>query len=148
MTIARATEAYMPPVAIPATIWCASPSMWSVPQVRATDGLVLPDLGGDAGHDDVAGLKQVGEVGEFQRQIGVLLHQQDADAALGADPPHDAEDLLHDQRREAEARLVQQQQLGPQQQRAGDRQHLLLAARERAGLLLPALLQAGEPLAQ
>ena len=57
---------------------------------------------------------------------------------------HDREDLLHDQRRQAERRLIQQQQPRPQQQRARDRQHLLLAARKRAGLLAEALAQSGE----
>ena len=47
-------------------------------------------------------------------------------------------------RREAERRLVEQQQLRPRHQRARDRQHLLLAARQRAGALLHALLAAAE----
>ena len=40
---------------------------------------------------------------------------------------------LHDQRRQAERRLVEQQQPRPRHQRAADRHHLLLAARQRAG---------------
>ncbi len=56
----------------------------------------------------------------------------------------DGEDLPHDQRREAERRLVEQQQARAQQQRARDRQHLLLAARQRAGLLAAALAQPGK----
>ena len=51
---------------------------------------------------------------------------------------------LHDQRRQAERRLVEQHQLRAQHQRARNRQHLLLAARQRARLLLPAFLQARE----
>ena len=54
------------------------------------------------------------------------------------------EDLLHDQRREAQRRLVQKQELRAAHERAGDGQHLLLAARERAAALLQALLQARE----
>ena len=54
------------------------------------------------------------------------------------------EDLLHHERREAEGRLVEQQEPRPQHQRARDRQHLLLAARQRAGLLPPPLLEARE----
>ena len=50
----------------------------------------------------------------------------------------------HDQRRKAERRLVEQHQPRPQHQGAADRQHLLLAARERAGLLHPALPSAAE----
>ena len=43
------------------------------------------------------------------------------------------EHVLHDQRREAERRLVEQQQARPRHQRARDRDHLLLAARQLAG---------------
>ena len=56
----------------------------------------------------------------------------------------DAEQLLDDQRREAERRLVEQHQARAQHHGAADREHLLLAARERAGLLAVALLQARE----
>ena len=47
----------------------------------------------------------------------------------------DLEDLLHDQRRQALRRLVEHQQLRVEQQRAGDRQHFLLAARKLAALV-------------
>ena len=49
--------------------------------------------------------------------------------------------VLHDERREAERGLVEEQQLRPRHQRAGERQHLLLAAGQRAGLLVHALAQ-------
>ena len=97
-----------------------------------------------ARHDDAAGLEHVGVVGELERQRRVLLDQQHAHLLLLVDAAHDAEDLLHDQRRQAERRLVEQHQARPQHQRAADRQHLLLAARQRAGLLLQALLEARE----
>jgi len=54
---------------------------------------------------------------------------------------NDAEDLLREQRREAEARFVHQHQRRPRQQRAADRQHLLLPARQQARLLPGALLE-------
>ena len=44
-----------------------------------------------------------------------------------------AEDLLGQHRREAHRGLVEQQQLRARHQRAADRQHLLLSARQRAG---------------
>ena len=56
------------------------------------------------------------------------------------------EDVLDDQRRKAERRLVEQQQARLAHQRARDRQHLLLAARQGAGQLVLALLQAREAL--
>src|SRR5690606_41537472 len=45
------------------------------------------------------------------------------------------EDLLDDERGEPQRRLVEQEQLRPRHQRAADRQHLLLAARQRAAAL-------------
>ena len=59
---------------------------------------------------------------------GVLLDQQHADAFVTVDGAQDSEDFLHDERRETERWLVEQQELRPQHQSARDRQHLLLAA--------------------
>ena len=47
-----------------------------------------------------------------------------------------------DQRRQAQRRLVEQEQARAAHQRARDRQHLLLAAGERAAALVDALLEA------
>ena len=52
---------------------------------------------------------------------------------------HDVDDL----RREPERRLVQQQHVGRGDERTGDRELLLLAARERAGLATPELATTG-----
>ena len=54
--------------------------------------------------------------------------------------------LLHDDRRQALGRLVEQQQVGAGAQDAGDRQHLLLAARQLGALAAPPLLQVGKEL--
>ena len=43
---------------------------------------------------------------------------------------------------ENERKLVEHDEFGPRHERAGDREHLLLAARQRAGRLLPPF---GEP---
>ena len=59
---------------------------------------------------------------------------------------HDLEHLLHDQRRQTLARLVEQQQLRVQQQGAGDCQHLLLAAGQLPALVGLALREAREQL--
>jgi hypothetical protein len=64
--------------------------------------------------------------------------------AVSAQPLDDAEDLLHHQRRQAQAGLVEHQQLGLRHQRAAHRQHLALAARQRAGQLRAPFLQARE----
>src|SRR4028119_2190346 len=102
----------MPPVAMPATIWCGKPSMREplVTEVGAAYRLALADVGGRAGNDDPPGFQQVGAVGEIEGEARVLLHQQDAHALLLPDAAHDGEDLLHDEGREAERGLVQQQQ--------------------------------------
>ncbi|NUQ01004.1 MAG: ATP-binding cassette domain-containing protein, partial [Armatimonadetes bacterium] len=64
----------------------------SVAQVGAAHHLVLPDLRGRPGHDDAAGLQQVGAVGHLQRQAGVLFHQQDGHAVVAVELLDDLED--------------------------------------------------------
>ena len=59
-------------------------------------------------------------------QFGILLNQQNC-GALGAKVLKDRENLLHHQRRQADRRFVDQQQLGIEQQPARDFQHFLLA---------------------
>src|SRR5262249_33782248 len=54
----------------------------------------------------------------------------------------DVEHALDDRRSETERRLVEQDELGPRHERAPDREHLLLAARQRPGRLPPALGEA------
>ena len=56
----------------------------------------------------------------------------------------DVEDLLDDDRCQAQGRLVQQQQLGLAHQRPADGEHLLLAAGHGAAALAEAFLEAGE----
>ncbi len=82
-------------------------------------------------------------VGQIQRELEVLLDQHDR-LALGLEPRDGPADFGDDQRREPFRRLVHQQHARIAHQRAADREHLLLAARERAGGLLLALLQARE----
>ena len=87
-----------------------------------------------AAERDLAGLEHVAVVRAFERGARVLLDQQDRDAVV-AQAAHDREDLLHDQRRQAEARLVEHQQARRRHQRAAQREHLALAARQRVGAL-------------
>ena len=79
---------------------------------------------------DLAVRHQVGAVGERDGALGALLDQQHRDAAL-ADLGERREDDVDDLRREAERRLVEQQDIGPGDERARDRELLLLAAGER-----------------
>ena len=62
----------------------------------------------------------------------MLLDQHDAAAALLRVVAHDREQPLDDHRRQAEAELVEQQQLRPPGERPPDGEHLLLAAGEQA----------------
>ena len=72
-----------------------------------------------------------------QRQRYVLFDQQDRDILLVQDVD-DVLDLGDHSRHQAFGWLVEQDDLGLQHHGAGDRQHLLLAARQRAaGLIAP-----------
>ena len=73
-----------------------------------------------------------------ERDVHRLLDEDDR-GALVADAAHDLEELLDDHRRQAERQLVDQQQLGPRQERHGQRQHLLLAARQVGGRVVEPL---------
>ena len=76
--------------------------------------------------------EHISAVGKRQRGACVLLDQHDGDAA-----PRDLGELgeysLDEFRRKPGGRLVEHQRLRPDQQGAGDRQHLPLAAGEPAG---------------
>src|SRR5216683_2488545 len=84
-------------------------------------------------HDETAVLDEIGVADDVERRGGVLLDEEDADPVL-VEAADDAKDLVDQEGRKPEARLVQQQQLGRGHQRATDRQHLLLAAGEIARL--------------
>ena len=71
-------------------------------EIGFADRLVVLDIRGLARHDDAAGLQHVSVIGEFEGQGGVLLNQQQAHLRLAVDPAHDAENLLHDERRQSE----------------------------------------------
>src|SRR5882672_10458595 len=87
-------------------------------------------------HDDPADFQNVTIMRRFQRHLGVLLDQQDRHALFLVDAPDDGEDLPHQDRRQAKRRLIEQQQRRAVHQRAPDREHLLLAARELSGRLV------------
>jgi len=81
---------------------------------------------------------------EVERQCRVLLDDQHSDATLAIEPAQVLEQLLDDERRQTEGRLVEQHQARPQHQRAADRQHLLLATAQRPGHLRAPLLEPRE----
>src|SRR5574341_1809217 len=90
---------------------------------------------------DRAVLEDVGAVGEAQRPEHVLLDEEDRHT-IAVDRGEVGEDGRDDDGRQPERRLVQHEQARARHQRAPDRGHLLLAARERPGELPAAL---GEP---
>ena len=113
------------------------------PQIRLAHARVPGELGATSAHHDAAGLQHVAAARGLQRVAGVLLDQQHAGAAL-VDRPDGTEDVAHDQRREPERGLVEAEQLWFGHHGAAEHEHLLFAARERAGVLAAALLQPRE----
>src|SRR5262249_39945686 len=83
-------------------------------------------LGGRPGMDDDAIVQHIGVVGYFKTHTGVLFDQQHRDAFV-AHLRHDAEHIPHDQWSKPLGRLIEDEELGIEQQRATDRQHFLLA---------------------
>src|SRR5262245_2847806 len=98
-----------------------------------TECLILAQARGRPAEPYRALFQHVDAVGESQREVDVLLGQQDRQASA-----LEQRDLLlkmvDDQWRQPLGRLVEQQQLGVAHERACDGQHLLLAAREKATL--------------
>ena len=76
-----------------------------------------------------------GDVGDAEHLVGELLDDQDRDV-VGGDALHDVVELLDDERREPHRQLVEQQHLRVGAERARDREHLLLATRQRAAICL------------
>src|SRR5947209_10633705 len=114
------------------------------PQVELLDVLVLADRPGVAVEDDAPVLHHVAVLSEPERYRGVLLGEQDGDARLTVHAADDLEDLVHQHRRQPHRGLVEQHELGPGHERAADRHHRLLAARDVAGLDLAPLRQPGK----
>src|SRR5215467_6143717 len=67
---------------------------------------ILAQCGAGAADDDAAGLQHVAAARGLQGVARVLLHQQHAGAGR-VDRPDGLEDVLHDERREAERGLVE-----------------------------------------
>ena len=115
------------------------------PQIALPDLVGLRELLGAALERDPSHLEHVGAVRDLQRAGHVLL-DQDQCGALPVDLPQGLADPRHELRREAERRLVEQQQLRLAHERPPDGQHLLLAPRQQRAALGAPLLQAREQL--
>ena len=102
-------------------------------QVQRLDLLVVAELVGGSRQGHRAVLEHVGVVGDRQRHRRVLLDQEHGRAA-GVDLDDHVSNPLDDQRGQSEGRFVEKEEVGLGHQRSADRQHLLFAAGEVAGL--------------
>src|SRR3990167_6310975 len=129
----RASSEYVAPSITPSTRACrkstTSRSASLDAEVRPADPLVRRDFGRGAVKGDAPLLEEVRVVGDGEREPRVLLDQEHRDA-FAVQPLDDLEDLLHDEWREPQRRLVHHEQAGAGHQRARHCQHLLLAARK------------------
>ena len=100
----------------------------------------LEQIGGEAVEADRALLEEVGAIGGVQRGVHRLLDDDHGDA-LGMEMAHHIEQLLDQERAQAQRQLVDHQHLGFDEERHRDGEHLLLAARQSGGGL-------GEPIAE
>src|SRR5580765_4605520 len=98
------------------------------PEIRAADVLVAEEVGAAALERDATVLEHVAAAGQAERLARVLLHEEHR-GADAVDLGDDAEDLLHDDGRQAERGLVEHEDARPRHERAADGEHLLLAAR-------------------
>ena len=112
-------------------------------EVAATDFVAGRQRGGVTLERDAPDLQHACAVGDPQRHRRVLLDEHDRRPAA-IDLPDDLGDLVDDLRRQPQRWLVEQQQLRAGHQRAADRDHLLLAARQQPGRLGAPLAQARE----
>ena len=90
-------------------------------------------------------LEQQHPVGELGDEVEVLLHHDDGDALLAVEVAQQLDDRVDDGGLDALRRLVEEDQLGLGDEAAGDREELLLAARERPALAVQQGLEAREP---
>src|SRR5262249_34416540 len=96
-----------------------------------------------AAQGDGTRLEHVGAIGALQGLARVLLDEQNR-APLSLEVRDDAKNLPDQQRREAEGRLVEHQELRACHQSPANGEHLLLAAAQRGAELSPAIAQDGE----
>src|SRR5262249_13728917 len=115
----------------------------SAAEVHALHVLARFELARRAASHQASDLEEVSVVGDLQGLACVLLDHEDRQAAR-VDLPDLVEEAVQNLRRQAERGLVQEEESRPRHQGAGDREHLLLAAGERAGELCLSLAQPRE----
>src|SRR5437763_6899880 len=100
-------------------------------EVGGLHAAVAAELLGRSLDLDPAHAHEVRAVADAERLVDVLLHEQDRHPLLLAQPDDQVEDEPDELRREAEGRLVEEEQPGHGHERTRDRELLLLDARER-----------------
>src|SRR5258708_16995242 len=117
----------------------------SDPEIAAPDAVILAQRNRIPLPDDAALLDDVMAVGDAGERREVLVDDEDGEAkrleAREAGP-----NLGADQRRQTLGRLVEDEKARIGHQGAADRQHLLLAARQKAPRCLLALRESGKQL--
>src|SRR5580700_1495187 len=110
----------------------AKTSCSQTPQAGGVLQITGADVGGEtrrlAFPDDAGVFEHIDAVGVRQREGDVLLAEQDRNRRGLSQPLQSLRQLLKDDRRQAERRLVEDQKLRFHHQRPRDGQHLLLAA--------------------
>src|SRR5579871_6103355 len=110
-------------------------------KVKLLDILGMHQTVASVVHHNAADLEHIAVMRSFQRDLGILLDQQDRHPLLVIDASNDLEDFLDQERRQAERRLIQKEERRPVHQRAADRKHLLFAAGKLAGGLIEPFLE-------
>jgi hypothetical protein len=121
-------------------------------RTRAEQPLLQVAVGGEFGCRHLARNAAVDHhsdaIGDVDRHADVLLDQQHGDPAAVdmCEVPQRLDHLIDDHRREALGRLVHDQHVWVEEQRAADRQHLLLAAGQLRATVAPPLGEVREEL--
>src|SRR5581483_7145821 len=113
-------------------------------EIAARYELAVGQLPRAALQHDAAAFEDVAIGGVFQRERHVLLDRHDRDLPVLVDLRQDIEDAARDQRSKPKRGFIHQQQARRADQRAADREHLLLATREQARIGVASLGQRRE----
>src|SRR5215469_2840425 len=132
--------AFAPPVMLDVAVGFARADFVET-EVELSDVGILAQALGWAFEDDAAVLHDIAVVGDIERERRILLDQKHSEIALVSQASDNAENLLDEQRCQAQRGFVEQNHLRVRHQCPPDYQHLLLAPREVARLMMAALLK-------
>ena len=108
------------------------------PKILCDQLFIIQNIGRFACEDAASGVKDDGLIGDFERQLKILLDQNDG-LSLVLQALDGPADFGHDQWGKAFRRFVEQKHPGIAHQGAPDGEHLQLASGKRAGDLRVAL---------